>query len=408
MCQAIGVLFDNYRQNLKQAALEEEQKHLESQHQSQKMEVLGRLAGGVAHDFNNMLMVLGGCAELLDRSLPGDSPARLHFYKIPRTTEKATAITKQLLAFSRRQVLELRPMDLHEALTECEFMLPPLLGSDIQLTFEYRAGQSWIRSDPSQIERVVVNLAINSRDAMPAGGRLNVCTRNASHLPDDLHSGPAGSQAWVVLEVADSGCGMDEQIRTQIFEPFFTTKPEGKGTGLGLSTVYGIVKQSNGHIHLDSTPGQGTAFQIYFPAIEAQPAVPALPAAAEAADQSGVGSTILVAEDQPPLRHAVVEFLLLSGYQVIESESSPQALELAVAHQGTIDILLTDIVMPGLRGPELALRVKQVHPEIQVVYMSGYAEGFSEKELPANSIFLQKPFRFSTLLEQLKLMRRKV
>ena len=390
-----------------------EQKRLETQmRQAQKMEVLGRLAGGVAHDFNNMLMVLGGSAELLDRAIPAGSAARMYVDQIQRTTEKAAAITKQLLAFSRKQVLEFRPMDLHNALTECEFMLPRLLGSDVVLTFDHQAAQSWILSDPSQIEQVVANLAINSRDAMPGGGSLRISTRNALHLPNESDSGDTAAdgdpQVWVVLEVADSGCGMDEKTRAHIFEPFFTTKPEGKGTGLGLSTVYGIVKQSRGHIHVESTPGAGTRFQVFFPVSEAPPAAPPAAKPIELPDESGQGITILVADDQAALRHAVVEILRASGYTIIESESSTAALELAFAHKDTIDVLLTDVVMPGLRGPELARRVTQIHPETQVVYMSGYAEGFSEAELPANAVFIQKPFRFATLLEQLKLMRRKV
>jgi len=409
MSKATGVLYDSYRQTLKQTALQEEQKRLETQmRQAQKMEVLGRLAGGVAHDFNNMLMVLGGSAELLDRAIPTVSPARMYVDQIQRTTEKAAAITKQLLAFSRKQVLEFRAMDLHDALTECEFMLPRLLGSDIVLTFNHRAAQSWILSDPSQIEQVVANLAINSRDAMPGGGTLSISTYNAPNLPNESAPGDDSAQVWVVLEVADSGSGMDEKTRAQIFEPFFTTKPEGKGTGLGLSTVYGIVKQSRGHIHVESSPGAGTRFQILFRVIEAPPATPPAARPLELPDESSQGVTILVADDQAALRHAVVEILRTSGYTVIESESSTEALELALEHKGTLDVLLTDIVMPGLRGPELARRVTQIHPETQIVYISGYAEGFPEAELPANSVFLQKPFRFATLLEQLKLLRRKV
>jgi two-component system, cell cycle sensor histidine kinase and response regulator CckA len=386
----------------------EEQKHLETQvRQAQKMEVLGRLAGGVAHDFNNMLMVLGGCTELLDRSLPGESPARIYLDQIQRTTEKATAITKQLLAFSRKQVMESRPMDLNEALTESEFMLPRLLGSDIELTFQHDAVQSWILSDPGQIEQVIANLAINSRDAMPEGGRLTIFTRNATQLPENEAEDAAAPLGWVVMEVADSGCGMDEKTRAQIFEPFFTTKPAGKGTGLGLATVYGIVKQSHGHICVESSPGNGTRFQIFFPAIEAPLDDKSATTSSEMPDQSSSDGTILIADDQAALRHAVVEILRTSGYKVLESESSMEALEMARQYSGKIDILLTDIVMPGLRGPELARRITKVQPEIQVVYMSGYAEDFPEAQLPPNSVFLQKPFRFATLLEQLKLVRRK-
>ena len=384
-----------------------ERKRLESQvRQAQKMEVLGRLAGGVAHDFNNMLMILGGCTELLDRSLPGESPARMYLDQIQRTTEKAAAMTKQLLAFSRKQVLEIRPMDLHETLTESEFMLPRLLGSDIQLTFHHDAAKSWILSAPAQIEQVIANLAINARDAMPEGGRLAISTRNAANLPGDGTDFPALSGNWVVLEVSDTGSGIDNETRAQLFEPFFTTKPAGKGTGLGLATVYGIVKQSNGHIRVVSSPGEGALFQLYFPLVEtpvpdSQPSSPA-----GSTENAGGGATILVADDEVALRHALVEILRSSGYKVFESQTAPNALEIAEQHAGELDVLLTDIVMPVMRGPELARRVTKIHPGIRVIYMSGYAEGFPDTELPPNSVFLQKPFRFASLLEQLKLVRR--
>jgi signal transduction histidine kinase len=407
MSQATGVLYDNYRQNLKHVALEAQRENLEAQmRQAQKMEVLGRLAGGVAHDFNNLLMVMGGCSELLERSLPKESAARVYLDQIQRTTEKATSITKQLLAFSRKQVLEIRAMDLHVALTASEFMLPRLLGSDVELTFRHEASHSWISSDPAQIEQVIMNLAVNSRDAMPEGGRLTVSTRNAPTLPHGEED--SQNQNWVVLEVEDTGTGMDEQTRARIFEPFFTTKLDGKGTGLGLATVYGIVKQSQGHIRVDSTPGQGTRFEIYFPAVASQTLrEPNLSLAPADTTDSGVSATILIADDEAALRQAIAEILRSSGYKVLEAESSTEALEMARLHQGPLEILLTDIVMPGLRGPELARRVAKVHPEVQIVYMSGYAEGLPEAQLPENSTFLQKPFRFATLLEKLKLVRRK-
>jgi len=353
-----------------------------------------------------MLMVLSGCTELLDRSLPGESPARTYLDQIQRTTEKATAITKQLLAFSRKQVLEIHPMDLHETLTESEFMLPRLLGSDVQLTFHHDAAKSWILSAATQIEQVIANLAINARDAMPEGGRLAISTRNATILPEDGADSPSLSGNWVVLEVSDTGSGIDQETRTQLFEPFFTTKPAGKGTGLGLATVYGIVKQSNGHIRVVSTPGEGARFQLYFPLVEtpvpdSQPSSPA-----GSTEDAGSAATILVADDEVALRHAVVEILRSSGYKVFESQTAPNALEIAEQHVGELDVLLTDIVMPVMGGPELARRVTKIHPGIRVIYMSGYAEGFPDAELPSNSVFLQKPFRFATLLEQLKLVRR--
>ena len=408
MSQTTGVLYDNYRQSLKRAALEEEQQRLESQvRQAQKMEVLGRLAGGVAHDFNNMLMVLGGCTELLDRSLPGESPARMYLDQIQRTTEKAAAITKQLLTFSRKQVLEIHPMDLHETLTESEFILPRLLGSDIELTFHHGAQKSWILSAPTQIEQVIANLAINARDAMPEGGRLSISTRNTTILPGEDEDSPSISGDWVVLEVSDTGTGIDETTRAQLFEPFFTTKPAGKGTGLGLATVYGIIKQSHGHIRVVSTPGNGARFELYFPLVDTPVPESHNSPPAESHENTGGGASILVVDDEPALRQAVVEILRSSGYTVLEAQSAPDAIKIAEQHAGEMDVLLTDIVMPGMRGPEVARRVTKLHPTIHVIYMSGYAEGFPEAELPPNSTFLQKPFRFATLLEQLKLVRRR-
>jgi PAS domain S-box-containing protein len=408
MSQTTGVLYENYRQNLKRAALEEQQTQLEHQIlQSQKMEVLGRLAGGIAHDFNNMLMVIDGCSELLERSLPADAPARTYLDQIYRTSQKAAGITKQLLAFSRKQVLELRPLDLHEALTESEFMLPRLLGSDVQLSFRHEAAKSWILSDPAQIEQVVANLTINARDAMPEGGRLSISTRNATQVPGNGAGEATQTADWVVLEVKDTGCGMDEATRAQIFEPFFTTKPAGKGTGLGLATVYGIVKQSGGHIRLESTPGVGTRFEIYFPVVARPEEIQRAPLPTETLADSVGGGTVLVADDEAALRQTIVEILRSSGYNVLESRSAEDALEVARRNAGKIDILLTDIVMPGLRGTELARRVQEIQPGVKVVFMSGYAEGLPEAELPPNSAFLQKPFRFATLLEQLKLIRRR-
>ena len=409
LSHATGVLYDSYRQNLKRTALEEERKALESQMlQSQKMEVLGRLAGGVAHDFNNMLMVLGGCAELLDRSLPGDSPARIYLDQIQRTTEKASAITKQLLAFGRKHVMELRPMDLHQALTESEFMLPRLLGSDIELTFRHGAVKSWILSDLTQIEQVIANLAINSRDAMPQGGHLAISTRNVSTVPGAGTDAIALPGDWVILEVRDDGCGMDEETSAQIFEPFFTTKSAGKGTGLGLATVYGVVKQSNGHIRVESSPGAGTCFELYFPVVEQAHVESASCGSHTSAEAKTDGkATILVADDEAALRHAVAEFLRASGYMVLEAKTALHAVEIARNQQGRLDILLTDIVMPELRGTELAKRISEIRSDIRVIYMSGYADESQGGQLPANSVFLQKPFRFATLLEQLRLIERK-
>jgi PAS domain S-box-containing protein len=412
MSQATGVLYDNYRQSLQKAKLEQEHANLETEfRQAQKMEVLGQLAGGIAHDFNNMLMVLTVSSELLESNLPAHSPGKRYLDQIQRTTERAAAITKQLLAFSRKQILAVRPTDLHEALTDSEFMLPRLLGSDVELTFKHEAARSWLRADATQLEQVIANLAINARDAMPGGGKLTISTYNSNSVPPDasLARGGAPPGGWLILEVKDTGHGMDEQTRSRIFEPFFTTKPVGRGSGLGLSTVYGIVHQFYGHIHVESQRGVGTSFQLYFPVCEAaetEKSTPAIPVEPNAGGESQT-LTILIADDESGLRQALAEFLRMAGHNVMDSHNALDVLEMARRHKGGIDVLLTDIVMPELRGTDLARQVAELFPDIQVIYMSGYAAGFPETQIPSDAAFLQKPFRFATLLEQLKLIQRK-
>ncbi len=408
--QTTGVLYDNYRQSLTRERLEGERARLESEFlQAQKMEVLGQLAGGVAHDFNNMLMVLTSSAELLEQTLPAKFGGGPYLEQIQRTTERAAAITRQLLAFSRKQVLDVKPVDLHEILNESEFMLPRLLGSDVQLTFEHHAARSWLQADPSQIELVIANLAINARDAMPFGGKLTISTGNASDLPASICARSRGESAgeWLVLEVADTGSGMDEATKNRVFEPFFTTKPVGKGTGLGLSTVYGIVRQFGGQIDLESQLGAGARFRIFFPVTAACPGKAEVQSQDAVEPEDSGTQTILLVDDEAALRLAVAEFLRCAGHQVLESQSALDAVELARRHSGRIDVLLTDVVMPELRGPELARQVKLLHPDIRIIYMSGYAEGGLDEEIPPEAAFLQKPFRFATLMEQLKLLPRK-
>ena len=410
MSKATGVLFDGYRQNLKRKQLEEQRSRLEGEfRQAQKMEVLGQLSGGIAHDFNNTLMVLSGSAELLEKSLPPNSSSSRYVDQIRRTVERAAAITKQLLAFSRKQVLDITPIDLHEVLTDSEFMLPRLLGADVQLIFQHQAAHSWIRADAAQLEQVIANLVINARDAMPHGGLVTVSTRNAFALPegDSVGAGGEDSFGWVVLEVQDTGTGMDEETRSHIFEPFFTTKPEGKGTGLGLPTVYGIVCQFSGHIYVHSQPTEGTRFSIFFPQQNPPQSVPAS-VARTAPGETEQQLTILLADDEPSLRAAIAEYLRGAGHRVLESQSADDAMELARHHRGSIDVLLTDIVMPGLRGTELADQVQQLCPDVHVIYISGYAQSLPEAQIPRGAAFLQKPFRLAYLGEQLKLVPRKV
>jgi signal transduction histidine kinase/ActR/RegA family two-component response regulator len=411
-CQATGLLYDNYRQSVQRAQLEEQRARLEAEfRQSQKMEVLGQLAGGIAHDFNNSLMVLSGSANLLERTLPANSSAGPYLDQIRRTTEKAAMVTRQSLAFSRKQVLDVKPIDVHEALSDCEFMLPRLLGSDVELTFQPEARSSWICADAAQFEQVVVNLAVNARDAMPVGGPLSIRTWNEDRLPGPVEwsFGASESAMWIVLEVKDAGSGMDEQTRAHIFEPFFTTKPVGKGTGLGLSTVYGIVTQFGGKIEVHSELNVGTRFLISFPVANS---LMTRNAAALRAPESAFTAvprerlTILLVDDEPALCQAIAECLREAGHCVLDSQNPYDALELARYPGRTIDLLLTDIVMPGLRGTELAQQVRALQPGIQLIYMSGYAEGLADLAIPAGAVFLQKPFRFASLLEQITLVKR--
>jgi two-component system, cell cycle sensor histidine kinase and response regulator CckA len=394
------------------AQAEEQRKRLETEvRHAQKMEIMGQLSGGIAHDFNNMLMVLSGSTELLEKSLQAQSISKRYVEQIRRTVDKATAITKHLLAFSRKQVLNITPVDLHEVLTESEFMLPRLLGSDVQLTFRHEAARSWIRADAAQLEQVIANLAVNARDAMPEGGMLTISTRNAASLREGAvvtNGNGIGATEWVVLEVKDTGCGMDDETRTHIFEPFFTTKPSGKGTGLGLPTVYGIVHQFGGCIRVASQVNEGTRFEIYFPAQSPAEQTEAQFPRMSLGKGEAQALTILLVDDEPSLRSALAEYLRGAGHHVLEGQSAHDALELARSHEGAIDVLLTDIVMPGLRGTELANEVQKLHQEAHVIYISGNAQNLREAKIPKGAAFLQKPFRLATLAEQLKLVPRKV
>lgn len=405
MSHAIGVLFDNYKESLRRAALEADRATLEAQfRQAQKMEVLGQLAGGIAHDFNNMLMILSGSAELLDRSIQRDALARVYVDQIQHTVVKAAAITRQLLAFSRKQVLNKCAMDLHAVIQESSTMLPTLLGPDVCLDIAADAQNPWIHCDPQQIEQVIVNLAINARDAMAKGGRLSISTRNSALPPVSASTVSGLPKDWVVLEISDTGHGMDQKTLAHIFEPFFTTKLAGKGTGLGLATVYGIVRQSGGYIDVESALDEGTRFLLYFPATSPLPPSAAPSLVSPSAHTDRRSGTLLLVDDEGSLRHAVAEILRDSGYTVLDAPSSQEALAIACDYPGAIDFLITDVVMPGMRGPELHQRILTLHPRIQVLFMSGYAEGLPDTNLPAGARFLQKPFSFSQLLASLRNM----
>src|SRR6202522_3917485 len=368
--------------------------------QSQKMEAVGRLAGGIAHDFNNLLMVISGYSEfLLDRLSP-DPALRGPAQEIASAAVRATSLTRQLLAFSRKQMLAPKILDLNGVVTENLRMLTRVIGEDIDLVMVPAAGLGAVRADVGQIEQVIMNLAVNARDAMPSGGKLTIETSNVS-LDEEyarLHA-PISPGQYVMLAISDTGMGMDTETQTHIFEPFFTTKGT-KGTGLGLSTVYGIVKQSGGFIWVYSEPGQGTSFKIYLPRVAERGESPALVvSSAESVAAEPGTETILLAEDEANLRYLARQFLEKQGYRVIEAADGAVAMQIAVAHEGVIHLLLTDVIMPGMNGKELAQRVSEIRPNTKVLYMSGYTENVigHNGTLEAGVRLLQKPFTLQDL-----------
>jgi len=382
-----------------------ERQSLEEQlRQAQKMEAVGRLAGGVAHDFNNLLMVIKGHTELLLNLLPPSDQLSRKIQHIDRAADRATALTRQLLAFSRMQVLQPRMMNLNAIVDDMGHLLPRLIGEDIELVIRPSAGLGTIRADGSQMEQVIMNLAVNARDAMPGGGKLVIETANA----DLDHSYSAGHPVvkpgrYVLLAVSDSGVGMDAATQAHIFEPFFTTKEQGKGTGLGLATVYGVVKQSGGFIWVYSEVGKGTCFKIYLPRVD-QPAE-VIGVAAPLTDVPRGTETVLLSEDEQDVREVAREFLESGGYTVIEAQNGEEALRLGTAHEGKIDLLITDMVMPGMRGQELAARLTQHRGDLRVLYMSGYSEHSAGDAAVADRCcvrLLTKPFSRSLLLRTVR------
>ncbi len=396
----VTAAFDRMRGTLQKN--EEERQSLENQlRQAQKMEAVGRLAGGVAHDFNNLLTVIKGHSDLLEMKLGTLSPAQQSIAQVRKAADRATTLTRQLLAFSRMQMLQPRLLDLNSLIADVGKMLPMLIGEEIEYNFRPGVSLARVKADPSQIEQVLVNLAVNAHDAMPKGGKLTITTQNV--LLDDAYARshpPTVPGRYVLLTVADTGCGMDEMTRAKIFEPFFTTKELGKGTGLGLATVYGVVKQSGGYIWVDSAPGEGTRFEIFLPQSTAAPQLPSEdePAAKYA---RGVG-TVLLVEDEEAVRELAGEFLRSSGYRVIEAKDGLDALEKVERETEKIDALVTDVVMPRMRGTELAQRLKRAQPRIKIVYMSGYLQHNSDDGFVADSAHLQKPFSRDSLLKKLR------
>ena len=371
--------------------------------QAQKMDAIGRLAGGVAHDFNNLLTVILGRTDILLTQIKTEDPLRRGIALIQRTAGRAAELTKQLLAFSRKQVLEAVVLDLGVVTTDMKEMLARLIGEDIVLVTNLAATLGHVKADRGQIEQVVMNLAINARDAMPQGGQLVVETANAD-LDDEYVRRNVGSRPGphVMLAVSDSGVGIPRELQRHIFEPFFTTKEQGKGTGLGLATVYGIVKQSGGYIEVDSEPGRGTTFRIYLPRVDS--ASPAAERSPRAAAPTGGTETILLVEDEDGVRELARDILRSSGYTVLEGRNGAEGLLLGERHQGALDLLLTDVVMPRMSGRELAERMVSLRPELSVLYMSGYTDDAVIRHgvLGSDTAFLQKPFTPAALVQRVR------
>jgi PAS domain S-box-containing protein len=374
------------------------QKKIEDQlRQSQKMEAIGRLAGGVAHDFNNLLGIVTACTELLRGRV--DQESLEYVDNIREAANRGASLTRQLLAFSRRQPVQTQILDLNDRLKEVSKLLKPLMGDAVEVVLPSRAAAAIVEADPGQLDQIMLNLAVNSRDAMPRGGKLIIET--AVYDLDEAfareHSMTPGR--YVMLAVSDNGTGMDDATKSRIFEPFFTTKESGKGSGLGLATVYGIVKQCGGHIWVYSEPGQGTTFKIYLPSTEHKLGLDA-EAQAEALPVRREGVTLLLAEDDPIMRKLTRKMLEEHGYKVLEAVDGEAALNVISQNSTRIKLILTDVVMKGMNGPELVLRLMDSHPEMKVVYMSGYTgELVVQQGLQSGIRLLEKPFTRSALLK---------
>jgi len=370
--------------------------------QAQKMEAVGLLAGGVAHDFNNILGIITGYCGLLLRDLDAHDSQRPRVEQVLSAAERGATLTRQLLAFGRKQVLQPRVFDLNAVVVDTERMLQRLIEESIQVTTVTASRLGRVKADPGQIEQVIMNLAVNARDAMPQGGKLHIETADVD-LDETYARSHPGVEAgrYVVLAVSDTGHGMDAATLARVFEPFFTTKEAGKGTGLGLATVYGIVKQSGGHISVYSEPGLGSTFKVYLPPSEDDVAAPVVAATVTAA---GGSETILLLEDEPALREVIQEVLETAGYTVVTGPTPKEALRSALDTRAAVDLVLTDVVMPNLSGREAAARVRDVHPGVPVLYMSGYtAEAIGHHGvLETTEHFLQKPFTTEVLLDKVR------
>ncbi len=369
--------------------------------QTERMESIGRFAGGVAHDFNNMLTVIRGYTELMLASLESDSPLHRHMTEVIKAADRAGSLTQQLLAFGRQQVLQPRRIDLNFVLMDTEPLLRRLLGENVELLVHASHPLGQVKADPGQIVQILLNLAANARDAMPSGGRLTVETANVTIQAENSSNQATAPGEYVMLAVSDTGVGMDAATKARVFEPFFTTKELGRGTGLGLSTVYGIVKQSGGDIWVYSEPNEGSCFKIYFPRLDAVTSNPV----ADLPRSSGIESrTVLLVEDELGTRELIAEFLGRSGFKVIAAGNADEAMEHCLRRRGSIDVMLSDVNMPGLSGPDLVKFAVTVNPCMRIVYMSGYTnDGVAGTGVVAeNCHYLQKPFSLSALEKLLR------
>jgi C4-dicarboxylate-specific signal transduction histidine kinase len=362
--------------------------------QAQKMEAVGRLAGGVAHDFNNLLMAITGYGELMRAKVLKDDPLYGHLENILKAGERATALTQQLLTFSRQKIVHPEVIDLNQVLLDLEPMLRRLIGEDLDLEVITDPKPAAVKADPGQMGQIIMNLVVNARDAMPQGGRLTLKTAAVDFMVGcNTRFGLVPPGAYLMLVAQDTGVGMDEATQAYVFEPFFTTKETGKGTGLGLSTVYGIVKQSGGYLDLESSPGAGSTFTIYLPRLEATVVPPKAKIPITASFQGE--ETVLLVEDEDMLRGLLAKYLRLYGYTVLEARHGGEALLTCERHPGPIHLMVTDVVMPQMSGRELADRLTPLRPEMKILYMSGYTEDALVQHGVADLAvaFLQKPFR---------------
>jgi PAS domain S-box-containing protein len=380
-----------------------ERRRLEDQlRQAQKMEAVGRLAGGIAHDFNNLLMTVAGYSEVLLERLDAEDALRATAEEIHATAARAVALTRQLLAFSRNQVLRPTVLELNGVVGEIERMLRRLIGEHIDLTTDLTAGEAPVKADRSQIEQVLMNLVVNARDAMPGGGRLRIATSPVEVPPASAYFPSAPPGTYVQLEVQDSGCGMDAQTQSHIFEPFFTTKEAGRGTGLGLSTAYGIVTQSGGFIAVESEPGAGSTFRVLLPRAS-EPVPQATVRRGAFASLPRGTETVLLVEDETGVRELIRDFLARCGYTVLEATEVPEAFTLFETHANHLDLLITDVVMPQMNGRVLAERLLERQPGLRVLYMSGYTDDqVLVQGIAGGAGFLQKPFTPDVLARKVR------